>query len=168
MMTTAITDIEAEAAAREARAERGGWLSRHGFEVVERRGDGTGYIELCRFHGTDAARGTAVAAIERVAGAGALVIDLRRNRGGDASMAALITSLLFDTEALDQHEVYAPGEALPRTAAEPRFARERLEILLSGDTHPLGVAFAANLDRLGRALVRLLPTLPPSTRAAAV
>lgn len=140
-------------------APRPGWLSRHGFEVVERYGDDMGYIDLRRFVGTAAARATAIAAMARVAGTRLLILDLRRHRGGSAAMAALLTSLLFDTEPLYPDELYTPAAQLPPVAAEPRCTAQRVEVLVSRETSDVALAFASNLDRLGRASVRLFPLL---------
>ena len=137
-------------------AERAGWLSRHGIESAEVHPDGRAFVEWRRFVGTPAARATAVAAMARAAGADHLVLDLRRHRGGDESMAALLTSLLFDTEPLYADEVHVPGASLPATTAEARCVRQAVEVWIGEGTSALGLAFASNLGRLGRATVRRL------------
>jgi len=136
---------------------RGGWLARHGFERVERREDGAGYVRLTSFRGSAAARATAVAAIARLADAERLVLDLRRHSGGDAAMGALLTSLLFDTEPLYIDALWRGGATLPVLAPEARCARQRVEVLVSAATSGVGLAFASNLERLGRATVRTAP-----------
>lgn len=140
-------------------AARAGWLSRHGIESVVVCADGRGVIELRRFVGSPAARASAIEAMSRVAGADRVVLDLRRHRGGDESMAALLTSLLFDTEPLYNDEVHASGASMPATRPEARCARQAVEVLISWATSALGLAFAANLGRLGRATVRRLDTV---------
>lgn len=134
--------------------EHGGWLSRHGIESADVSPDGRGMIELRRFIGTTAARASAIAAMARLSVADRLVLDLRRHRGGDESMAALLTSLLFDTEPLYADEMHASGESMPMMRPEPRCARQAVEVWISEATSALGLAFAANLGRLGRATVR--------------
>ncbi|HKV51111.1 MAG TPA: hypothetical protein VJO52_07930 [Gemmatimonadaceae bacterium] len=134
--------------------EREGWLSRHGIESADVFADGRGVIELRRFIGTPAARASAIAAMARLSGAERIVLDLRRHRGGDESMAALLTSLLFDTEPLYEDEVYASGESMFTTRPEARCARQAVEVWISEATSALGLAFTANLGRLGRATVR--------------
>jgi len=111
-------------------------------------------VELRKFVGTPAARASAIAAMTRVASAQRVVLDLRRHRGGDESMAALLTSLLFDTESLYADEVQLCGEGLPVTRPEARCTRQPVEVWVSGATSALGLAFATNLGRLGRATVR--------------
>ena len=139
---------------RAPETQREGWLSRHGIESVEIHPDGRGVVELRKFVGTPAARASAIAAMTRLAGAQRVVLDLRRHRGGDESMAALLTSLLFDTESLYADEVHISGESLPVTRPEARCTRQPVEIWVSGATSSLGLAFATNLGRLGRASVR--------------
>ncbi|HEX6533243.1 MAG TPA: S41 family peptidase [Gemmatimonadaceae bacterium] len=159
MSTMAIASIDAAGLAPSRDVERGRWIGRHGFESVEERTACVGYIELRSFHGSPAARCTAIDAIDRLSGMASLVLDLRRNRGGDESMAALLTSLLFDTEGVHADAVYVPSAGLPPSPAEPRLARQRVEVLVSPETSPLALAFATNLSRLGRATVRVLPAL---------
>jgi len=133
--------------------ERGGWLTRHGFESVERRGGGVVYIEIRRFLATAAARATAAAAMSRAADASTLILDLRRHRGGDEAMGALLTSFLFDTEPLYADELLSEDVPLPPLAPESRCAAPRVEVWISGATNAAGIAFAENLERLGRAIV---------------
>lgn len=160
MSTMAIASIETAAGRASSHGtDRGRWIGRHGFENVEERPADVGYIELRSFHGSPAARCTAIDAIARLAGKASLVLDLRRNRGGDEAMAALLTSLLFDTEGVHADAIYVPGAGLPPSPAEPRLARQRVDVLVSPDTSPLGLAFATNLSQLGRATVRMLPVL---------
>ena len=139
---------------RAPETQREGWLSRHGIESAEIEPDGRGVVELRKFVGTPAARASAIAAMTRVACAQRVVLDLRRHRGGDESMAALLTSLLFDTESLYADEVQISGEAFPTTRPEARCTRQPVEVWISAATSALGLAFATNLGRLGRATVR--------------
>ena len=139
---------------RAPETQREGWLSRHGIESAEIEPDGRGAVELRKFVGTPAARASAIAAMTRVACAQRVVLDLRRHRGGDESMAALLTSLLFDTESLYADEVQISGEAFPTTRPEARCTRQPVEVWISAATSALGLAFATNLGRLGRATVR--------------
>jgi len=148
----AISTLRVVERASEAPLE--GWLGRHGIESAAIGPDGCGIVELRKFVGTPAARASAIAAMTRVASAQRVVLDLRRHRGGDESMAALLTSLLFDTESLYADEVQLGGEALPVTRPEARCARQPVEVWVSGATSALGLAFATNLGRLGRATVR--------------
>lgn len=144
-------------ARRTRAADRGAWLPRHGIERVDRRADGVGYLRLVRFHGSAAARATAVAAVARLADAEVIVFDLRRHTGGDAAMGALLTSLLYDTEPLYADAIWRGGTPLPSLTPEARCARQRVEVLVSGATSGVGIAFASNLARLGRATVRTAP-----------
>ena len=144
----------ARAVARAPDVQRAGWLSRHGIESAGIDAKGHGMIEVRKFVGTPAARASAIDAVARIAGAEHVVLDLRRHRGGDESMAALLTSLLFDTEPLYTDEVRVAGSSPPLTRPEARCTHPVVEVWISGATSALGLAFAANLGRLGRATVR--------------
>jgi hypothetical protein len=83
-----------DAAAQEQR--RGELASRNfGFEKVERLSGNVGYLDLRNFIGAELAGETAIAAMNFLANSDALIIDLRRNGGGEPSMIQLLTSYLF-------------------------------------------------------------------------
>lgn len=55
-----------------------------------------GLLDLRGFNAeTPESRDTAIAAMKRLAGADALIVDLRRNGGGDPQMVALVSSMLW-------------------------------------------------------------------------
>jgi C-terminal processing protease CtpA/Prc len=128
--------------------------ARAGFTRVERLSDNVGYIELDHFAPVDAACSAADAAMDFLADADALVIDLRRNDGGDRRMAALLTSYLFDTEPVHLHETYArPSRGGSEPEAAPggwarRYLRNDVFLLTGRATSPLAREFSRNLERL--------------------
>jgi retinol-binding protein 3 len=67
-----------------------------GVEKVERLPGNIGYIDLRGFHDASAAGEAIAAAMTLVANSDALIVDLRRNGGGDPATVALMTSYLFD------------------------------------------------------------------------
>jgi hypothetical protein len=67
-----------------------------GVERVERLPANIGYIELRGFEPADLAGEAIAAAMTLLANTDALIIDLRRNGGGDPSTVALMSSYLFD------------------------------------------------------------------------
>jgi hypothetical protein len=69
----------------------------YGFDKVERLPGNIGYIELRSFTSPDLAGATASAAMTFIADTDALIVDLRRNGGGDPAMVAYLSSYLFDT-----------------------------------------------------------------------
>src|SRR6267143_2139224 len=70
-----------------------------------RRGN-TGYIELHGFTDAEAGAETVAAAMNFVANTNALIIDLRRNGGGQPEMVALISSYLFGPEPVHLNDLY--------------------------------------------------------------
>ena len=76
-----------------AEAEREALFNRrinYGFEKLERLPGNVGYMDLRGFSGDPAGQATAVAAMNFLANTDALIIDLRRNGGGDPKMIATI------------------------------------------------------------------------------
>ena len=67
-----------------------------GVEKVERLPLNVGYIELRGFESAELAGEAIAAAMTLMANTEALIVDLRRNGGGDPATVALMTSYLFD------------------------------------------------------------------------
>jgi C-terminal processing protease CtpA/Prc len=78
----------------------------YGFEKVERLTGNVGYVEIRGFMPPGLAGETASAAMTLVANTDALIVDLRRNGGGEPAMIAYVLSYLFDepTHLNDIHE----------------------------------------------------------------
>jgi hypothetical protein len=90
-------DPTAAPSADEQRRERDFLRSiNYGFDKVERLPGNIGYIELRSFTSPELAGATASAAMTFVADTDALIVDLRRNGGGDPAMVAYLSSYLFD------------------------------------------------------------------------
>src|SRR5262249_10231156 len=70
--------------------------SNYGFQRVERMEGNIGYLDLRGFMTEPAAHETAVSAMNLLAGSDAVIIDLRKNGGGDPSTVRLICSYFFD------------------------------------------------------------------------
>ncbi len=67
-----------------------------GFEKVERLDGNIGYLDMRYFAGNPEARPTAVASMNFLANADALIFDMRKNGGGSPEMIRFICSYLFD------------------------------------------------------------------------
>lgn len=99
------------------------------------------------------------AAMEKLAGASAMIIDLRDNGGGNPESVALLASYFFDTPAhLSDIYVREDGKTVQSwTRAQvsgPRFGGSKpVYILTSRDTFSAGEEFAYDLQALGRAKV---------------
>jgi hypothetical protein len=70
--------------------------SRAGFIRVDRLKGNIGYIELSGFPAPGMFKDAADAAMQAVAGTDALIIDMRRNGGGEPEAVAYLCSFLFD------------------------------------------------------------------------
>jgi hypothetical protein len=66
------------------------------FEEVEILPHNIGYLKLNSFPDLSVCRETAVAAMRKLNNAGAIIFDLRDNRGGQPAMVQMIASYLFD------------------------------------------------------------------------
>ena len=77
-----------------------------GFEKVELLAGNVGYLDLRMFASPDLAGETAAAAMNFLANADALVIDLRKNGGGSPEMVQLFCSYLFPPEPVHLNDLY--------------------------------------------------------------
>jgi hypothetical protein len=132
--------------------------SNFGFKKVEILPGNIGYLEFDRF--ADAARAgeTAVGAMNFLANTDALIIDLRQNGGGDASMIQLLTGYFLresqllvswyhreNDETIQSYSLpYVPGQRLLDTP---------LYILTSRNTFSAAEEFTYDLKNLKRATV---------------
>jgi retinol-binding protein 3 len=130
----------------------------YGFEKVEILSGNVGYLNLTAFVDTGIAAETAVAAMNFLANTNALIIDLRQNGGGNASMIRLLTGYLFseqkhlinwyerDTETTTQSYSldYVPGKRLTDVP---------VYVLTSDRTASAAEEFTFDLKHLKRATV---------------
>jgi C-terminal processing protease CtpA/Prc len=84
-------------------------LAGHGFAKVERLAGNVGLLDVRRLFDVRVSGAAAVAAMNLVATTDALMIDLRRNGGGDPAMVALLCSYLFD-EHTHLNDIYSRPE----------------------------------------------------------
>jgi retinol-binding protein 3 len=82
-------------AERELRFLRQDARNNYGFVKVERLAGNVGYLDLRGFSPAQYGGGTAIAAMNFLANTDAVIIDLRKNGGGDPSMIQLISSYFF-------------------------------------------------------------------------
>jgi CubicO group peptidase (beta-lactamase class C family) len=144
---------------REAFRRQGAAVN-YGFQKVERLDGNIGYLDLRNFHPAALAGETAAAAMGFLAGTDALIVDLRRNGGGDPAMVQLLCSYLFAEGRIGPPErpVLArrgPDAAVLDAPVRPRQAlrRQDVYVLTSKYTFSGAEEFTYNLKNLKRATI---------------
>jgi retinol-binding protein 3 len=131
----------------------------HGFNKVERLHGNVGLLQLFAFSGLPEAGATAVAAMNFLANADALIIDVRHNTGGSPAMIGLITSYLFDDRIHLNDFYYRPRDETQQFWTWPyvegkRFGQKKLVyVLTSSRTLSAAEEFAYDLKTLKRATI---------------
>ncbi|HVG22500.1 MAG TPA: S41 family peptidase [Blastocatellia bacterium] len=131
-----------------------------GFEKIERLPGNVGYLDLRGFVPAQYGAETVVAAMNFLANTDALVIDLRRNGGGDPAMVALISSYLFGSEPVHLNDLYwREGDTtrqwwtLPYVPGKRYGDKKDVYVLTSKRTFSAAEEFTYNLKNLKRATI---------------
>ena len=131
-----------------------------GFEKVERLPGNIGYVDLRGFQSPEFGGETVVAAMNFLANTDALIIDLRRNGGGDPAMVALISSYLFNPEPVHLNDLYFRPEnsthqwwTLPYVPGKRYGNKKDVYVLTSKRTFSAAEEFTYNLKNLKRATI---------------
>lgn len=155
----AATEAEREAAWAEAQR-----LGNHHIAAVQRLDGNVGYIDL-RAVASPGDGGPAIAAAMRlVTHTGALIFDLRRNKGGDPDGVQLWNSYLFPDSDTHLNDIFDAGTGQTRQfwtlAYVPgdRYLDRPVYVLTSSFTFSAGEEFAYNLKALRRATLVGEPT----------
>jgi C-terminal processing protease CtpA/Prc len=131
----------------------------HGFEEVRRLPGDVGYLNLTVFAPPALGADLAVAAMTLLAQSGALIVDLRRNGGGDGAMGLLIAGYLLDKPQEMSGTYDRPTDTLSRSSTPVwvpgrRFGSSKpVYLLISRETFSAAEAFAYDLQAAGRAIV---------------
>lgn len=148
------------AGTREAREQlRRELASRNfGFEKVERLAGNVGYLDLRGFMGAELAGETAIAAMGFLANSDAVIIDLRRNGGGDPSMIQLISSYFFDEPKHLNSFYIRKGDITQQFWTHAHVPGKRMtgvpvHVLTSKRTFSAAEEFTYNLKNLKRATI---------------
>jgi hypothetical protein len=138
------------------------------FDKAEILPGNIGYVKFNDFGPVDICGPTAAAAMAFIAHTGALIIDLRENRGGDPPMIVFLASYFFDAPThLNDFASRAggrfagPGLTQEWTAAYlpgPRLAREPVFVLTSHATFSGAEEFSYDLQAQKRAAIVGEPT----------
>lgn len=127
-----------------------------GFNRIERMDGNIGYLDLRGFAPAGVARETAVAAMRMLAGADAIVIDLRKNGGGSPDMVQLLCSYFFDTPTHLNSLYWREGDRTQEfwTMADvpgPRLVDVPVFVVTSGRTFSGAEEFCYNMQTRKRA-----------------
>lgn len=131
----------------------------YGFERVERLAGNVGYLDLRGFYDATDAAETATAAMNFLADTDALIIDLRKNGGGDPAQVAMLCSYLFGSEPVHLNDLYfRPSNETRQFWTLPyvpgrRFTGKDVYVLTSGRTFSAAEEFTYNLKTQKRATI---------------
>ncbi|MFI9386429.1 S41 family peptidase [Kutzneria sp. NPDC052558] len=132
---------------------------RHGFDKVEVLDGNIGYVENTRLRDPATHGDLAAAAMTLVADTDALIIDLRRCRGGDPAMVSLICGYLFD-DSTHVNDIYQRADGTTAQFWTPPYVpgrkfggRKPIWVLTSAITFSGGEELAYDLQQTGRATV---------------
>ncbi len=144
---------------RRERLRARGEAMNFGFEKVERLEGNVGYLDLRMFMPAELGGDTAAAAMNLLAHTDALIIDVRKNGGGDPSMVALVSSYLFGPEPVHLNDLYFRPEdsthqwwTLPHVPGR-RYEGKPVYVLTSRRTFSAAEEFTYNLKSLKRATI---------------
>jgi C-terminal processing protease CtpA/Prc len=134
-------------------------LDGYGIAAVRRLDGNVGLLDIRRLHQSTIAGPAIIAAMNLLASADVLMIDLRHNRGGDPSTVALLCSFLFD-EPTHLNDIYtriddftAQFWTAPYVPGPMFGATKPVYVLTSGETFSGGEELANNLRELKRAIL---------------
>ena len=131
----------------------------HGFAKVERLPGNIGYLEFLNFMDEELGADTVAAAMNFINGTDALIIDMRRNGGGNPAMVALVCSYLFGPEPVHLNDLYwREGDRTDEfwTRKElpgKRYLNKDVYVLTSKRTFSGAEEFTYNLKNLKRATI---------------
>jgi hypothetical protein len=130
----------------------------YGFKKAEILPGGIGYLRFDQFSRGDEAMAAAAAAMNFMANSNALILDLRYNGGGSASMIRFLCGYLFEENAhLINWDIRAENITVQSYSADyvpgKRIAEQPVYILTSNRTFSAAEEFTFDLKNLERAIV---------------
>jgi hypothetical protein len=149
---------EPTAEEREQRKRALTWLN-HGFGKVERLPGNIGYLEFFNFADEELGADTVAAAMNFINGTDALIIDMRKNGGGNPAMVALVCSYLFGPDPVHLNDLYwREGNRTEefwtrKEVSGKRYLNKDVYVLTSQRTFSGAEEFTYNLKNLKRATI---------------
>jgi len=129
-----------------------------GFSKVEMLSDNIGYVRLVMFGEAGKCGATAIAAMNFLAGAHAVIFDLRENKGGDPRMIALLSTFLFSDSTHLNDIWFRESGIIEQYWTLPYIPGKRLDknpvyVLTAKETSGGAEEFSYNLQNLKRATI---------------
>ncbi|MBD2866927.1 S41 family peptidase [Paenibacillus oceani] len=135
-------------------------LDNYGFAKIERLQGNIGLLEFHAFMSPEHAAETASSAMTFLANTSCLIIDIRKNFGGDPHMVAFLTTYLLDPAPkhlnsfyLRKNEEIKQFWTMPYVPGKKFGGSKPLYILTSNRTFSAAEEFAYNLQTMGRAII---------------
>ncbi len=130
----------------------------YGFKKAEILAGGVGYLRFDQFSHGDDAFAAATAAMNFLSNSNAVILDLRNNGGGSASMIRYICGYLFEEDThLINWDIRAENKTVQSYSADyvpgKRLIDQPVYILTSGNTFSAAEEFTFDLRNLERAIV---------------
>ncbi len=149
---------EVDKALRRARYEADARRNNYGFRKMETLQGNVGYLDLRGFDDASLGGPTAVAAMNYLANADALIIDLRKNGGGSPSMIQLISSYFFDQPQHLNSFYIRRGDRTKQFWTQAHVEGKKMVdtpiwVLTSGRTFSAAEEFTYNLKNMERATI---------------
>jgi hypothetical protein len=132
-------------------------FDKSGVDEVKRYVPDIGYLAVSTFARADLAAPRYAAAIDKLVGTGAVIVDLRGNGGGDPAALRLLASYFVDRPIMFKEIRYrdagrsAQVWTLRKTPVAPHLGR--MYVLTSRATRAEGEEFAYTMQALGRATI---------------
>lgn len=129
-----------------------------GFRSLEILPGNIGYLRMDYFGSTDLCSATAALSLKFISHTGALIFDLRQNRGGDPRMVSLLLSSLFEqpthlTDIYNRRDHKATEYWTTPEKLEARMPTQPVYVLTSRMSFSAAEEFAYDLKNLRRAVL---------------
>jgi len=143
---------------KEEMRQMGQWMNA-GYREVKRLSGNVGYLAVDGFLPPDVAAEPAAAAMNFLANTDALIIDLRKNGGGDPESVALLCSYFFGSQSVHLNSLYSRKENKTeeywtrKEVAGKRYLSKDVYVLIAPRTFSGAEEFAYDLQTQKRAVL---------------
>ena len=155
-----LAEFKAPTAAEEEHSHAFDLANGHGIRSARRLPGNIGYLDLAYFSPDSDVGSALAAAMQLVSGTDALIVDLRRNGGGDGDAVTGLLSYFFDHPVQLTSKVERKnGQSFERQkwtmpyVAGPRYSEKPVFLLISGHTHSAAEQCAYDFKNTHRAVI---------------